>query len=169
MVGSMMRSVMKVIQAFAGDTTRFRGVALLFGFLVLWAGPGALAEQLSWEMPGRLSIYDLEFGPAILKDNNWQFLGNARNFNAREFEGRLTLMIRFSYKGTRGEIPLKFVVKLPDSTQHEETALLTEPTGTYVYRFTVHNPQEFGGSGSVYLYYGFSIVDVFDFTIFSGA
>ena len=120
-------------------------------------------------MQGRLSIYDLEFGPAVLKDNNWQFLGNGRNFNAKEFEGRLTLMIRFTYRWTRGEIPLKFVVKLPDSTQHEETALLTEPTGTYVYRFTIHNPQEFAGAGSIYLYYGFSIIDVLDFTIFSGA
>ncbi|MEW6112151.1 MAG: hypothetical protein AB1664_08485 [Thermodesulfobacteriota bacterium] len=165
----MTRSPISAMKALQRNTTLLWSIALLFGILVLGAGPGAVGEQLSWEMPGRLSIYDLEFGPAVLKDNNWQFLGNARNFNAKEFEGRLTLMIRFTYRGTRGEIPLKFVVKLPDSTQHEETALLTEPTGTYVYRFTVHNPQEFAGAGSIYLYYGFSIIDVLDFTIFSGA
>ncbi|MEW6531072.1 MAG: hypothetical protein AB1473_09570 [Thermodesulfobacteriota bacterium] len=165
----MIRVPMAAMRALRRDSARFCGLALVLGVLLCGAGPGALGEQLSWEMPGRLSIYDLEFGPAMLKDNNWQFLGNARNFNAKEFEGRLTLMIRFTYRGTRGEIPLKFVVKLPDSTQHEETALLTEPNGTYTYRFTVHNPQEFAGAGSIYLYYGFSIIDVLDFTIFSGA
>jgi|GEM_PF-1527959 len=165
----MMRSPIAEMRAFHRNRTRLWSMTLFFGFLALGTFQGALAEKLSWEMPGRLSIYDLEFGPAVFKDNNWQFLGNVRSFNAKELDGPLTLMVRFSYRGTRGEIPLKFVVKLPDSAQHEETALLTEPSGNYPYRFTVHNPREFMGSGSVYLYYGFSIIDVLDFTIFSGA
>ena len=121
-----------------------------------------------WEMPGRLSIYDLQFGPAVLKEDKWQFLGNMRDFNAKRFGDRLTLMIRFSYHGSRDQIPLKLIIKLPESRQHEETVYLRNRTGKYVYKFTVHNPAEFLGSGSVYLYYGFSIVDVLDFTISPG-
>lgn len=121
-----------------------------------------------WEMPGRLSIYDLQFGPAILKEDKWQFLGNIRDFNAKRFGDRLTLMIRFSYQGSRDRIPLKLLIRLPESRQHEETVYLRNRSGKYVYRFTVHNPEEFVGSGSVYLYYGFSIVDVLDFTISPG-
>lgn len=121
-----------------------------------------------WEMPGRLSIYDLQFGPAVLKDNRWQFLGSMRDFSAKDFADRLTLMIRFSYHGSREEIPLKLVIKLPESRSHEETVYLRNRTGKYIYKFTIHNPEEFLGSGSIYLYYGFSIVDVLDFTINSG-
>lgn len=121
-----------------------------------------------WEMPGRLSIYDLQFGPAVLKDNQWQFLGNMRVFDVRRYGDRLTLMIRFSYQGSRDQIPLKFLIRLPESRQHEETVYLRNRTGKYVYKFTIHNPEEFLGTGSIYLYYGFSIVDVLDFTISPG-
>ena len=37
--------------------------------------------ELSWEMPGRVSIYDLQLGPAVLTDNQWQFKGNNRTLN----------------------------------------------------------------------------------------
>lgn len=124
---------------------------------------------LSWELPGRVSIYDLQFGAAVFKDNEWKFLGNARRFSAAGFGKRLTLTVRFSYSGSRADIPLKFIVKLPDSRQYEETVHLSSRRGKYVYRFTVHRPSDFLGSGSVYLYYGFSIVDVLDFSILPGA
>ncbi|HMK35895.1 MAG TPA: hypothetical protein VK463_12555 [Desulfomonilaceae bacterium] len=124
--------------------------------------------ELSWEMPGRVSIYDLQFGPAVFRDNQWQFQGNSRTFNAGVFGERLTLMVRFSYNGSRSEIPLKFIVKLPDSRQYEETVHLLSRRGNYTYQFTIHRPEDFLGSGSVYLYYGFSIVDVLDFTIVPG-
>lgn len=132
------------------------------------AGPEESGE-LSWEMPGRLSIYDLQFGPAVLKDKKWEFLGNKRTFNAAAHPDRLTLMIRFNYQGSRPKIPVKFVIKLPQSRQYEETVNLRESRGHYAYHFTIHRPEEFVGSGSVYLYYGFSIVDVLDFTILPGA
>lgn len=122
----------------------------------------------SWEMPGRISIYDLQFGSASLKDNQWQFMGNSRTFNAGLYGDRLTLMVRFSYSGSKPEIPLKFVVKLPDSRQYEETVSLTNRKGNFSYQFTIHRPADFIGSGSVYMYYGFSIVDVLDFTIVPG-
>jgi hypothetical protein len=121
--------------------------------------------ELAWEMPGRLSIYDLQFGPAVLKDKKWEFLGNNRTFNAAANPERLTLMIRFNYQGSRPKIPVKFVIKLPQSRQYEETVHLREARGHYAYQFTIHRPEEFVGSGSLYLYYGFSIVDVLDFTI----
>lgn len=124
---------------------------------------------LSWELPGRVSIYDLQFGAAVFKDNEWKFLGNARRFSASRFGKRLTLTIRFSYSGSRADIPLKFIVKLPDSRQYEETVHLSSRRGKYVYRFTVHRPTDFLGSGSIYLYYGFSIVDVLDFSILPGS
>ncbi len=124
---------------------------------------------LSWELPGRVSIYDLQFGAAIFKDDKWKFLGNARRFSLARFGKRLTLMIRFSYAGSRADIPLKFIIKLPDSRQYEETVHLSSRRGKYVYRFTIHRPSDFLGSGSVYLYYGFSIVDVLDFSILPGA
>ena len=56
--------------------------------------------ELSWEMPGRVSIYDLQLGPATLKDNQWQFMGNNRTLNAGLYGERLTLMVRFSYNGS---------------------------------------------------------------------
>ncbi len=150
----------------------FLAVAVLALFLWGIASADQTADPARkppvWEMPGRLSIYDLQFGPAVLKENSWQFLGNMRDFNAKRFGDRLTLMIRFSYEGSRDKIPLKLLIRLPESRQHEETVYLRNRTGKYVYKFTVHNPDEFIGSGSVYLYYGFSIVDVLDFTISPG-
>jgi hypothetical protein len=125
--------------------------------------------ELSWEMPGRVSIYDLQFGPAVLKDNDWKFLGNSRTFNVGLFGERLTLMVRFSYTASRAEIPLKFVIRLPGSRQYEETVRLATRSGQYSYHFTIQRPEDFLGSGSVYLYYGFSIVDVLDFTIMPGS
>jgi len=125
--------------------------------------------ELSWEMPGRVSIYDLQFGPAVLKDSDWKFLGNSRTFNVGLFGERLTLMVRFSYTASKAEIPLKFVIRLPGSRQYEETVRLATRSGQYSYHFTIHRPEDFLGSGSVYLYYGFSIVDVLDFTIMPGS
>ncbi|MGB6066321.1 MAG: hypothetical protein WBG50_16080 [Desulfomonilaceae bacterium] len=124
--------------------------------------------ELSWEMPGRVSIYDLQLGPAVLKDNQWQFMGNNRTLNAGLYGERLSLMIRFSYSGSGSEVPLKFVIRLPGARQYEETVHLTSHKGTYNYHFTIHRPEDFVGSGSVYLYYGFSMVDVLDFTIVPG-
>ncbi len=133
--------------------------------------PDEKAEQkeLSWEMPGRVSIYDLELGSAVFRDNQWHFQGKSRAFNVKDYGERLTLMVRFSYNGSKAETPLKFIVKLPDSRQYEQTVYLTSRRGTYSYQFTIHHPGDFVGSGSVYLYYGFSIVDVLDFTIMPGA
>jgi len=125
--------------------------------------------QLSWEMPGRVSIYNLVFGPALLKGNDWEFVGNSRTFNAGLYKNRLTLMVRFSYFGSRSDIPLKFVIKLPDSRQYDETVDLLGRRGQYTYHFTIHHPENFLGSGSVYIYYGFSMVDVLDFTIVPGS
>jgi len=125
--------------------------------------------ELSWEMPGRVSIYDLQLGPAVLKDNQWQFTGNNRTLNAGRFGERLTLMVRFSYSGSGSEVPLKFVIRLPGSRQYEETVQLASRRGNYSYQFTIHRPEDFVGNGSVYLYYGFSIVDVLDFTIVPGS
>jgi hypothetical protein len=127
------------------------------------------AGELSWEMPGRVSIYDLQFGPATLKEGEWKFLGNSRTFNAGKFGDRLTLMVRFSYTASGAETPLKFVIRLPGSRQYEETVSLSSRRGQYSYHFTVHRPEDFLGSGSVYLYYGFSIVDVLDFSIMPGS
>ncbi len=132
------------------------------------SGKKALGE-LTWEMPGRLSIYDLQFGPAVLKKKTWHFLGNIRSLNAGRFKDRLTLMVRFSYRSSKPQIPLKFVIKLPQTRQYEETVNLTSRKGRFAYRFTIHRPEDFRGSGSVYLYYGFSIVDVLDFTIRKGS
>ena len=125
--------------------------------------------ELSWEIPGRVSIYDLQFGPALFKNNEWIFLDNIRTLDAGNFADRLTLMVRFSYRGSKSEIPLKFIIKLPGARQYEETVQLPRYEGQYSYRFTIHNPEDFVGSGSVYLYYGFSMVDVLDFTIVPGA
>jgi len=127
------------------------------------------AGELSWEIPGRVSIYDLQFGPAVLKNNEWSFVDNVRTMDAGKFADRLTLMVRFSYKGSKSEIPLKFIIRLPGARQYEETVQLPRYEGLYSYRFTIHNPEDFVGSGSVYLYYGFSMVDVLDFTIVPGA
>jgi hypothetical protein len=64
---------------------------------------------------------------------------------------------------------LKFVIKLPEARQYEKTVHLRNTKGKYSFKFTIHHPDEFLGSGSIYLYYGFSIVDVLDFTIVPGA
>jgi hypothetical protein len=125
--------------------------------------------ELSWEMPGRVSIYDLQLGPGVLKDNQWQFMGNNRTLNAGLYRERLTLMVRFSYSGSGSDVPLKFVIRLPGSRQYEETVHLASRRGDYSYQFTIHRPEDFVGNGSVYLYYGFSIVDVLDFTIVPGS
>jgi hypothetical protein len=126
-------------------------------------------SDFSWEMPGRVSIYDLQFGPAVLKEKKWDFLGNMRSFSAGEFKGRLTLMVRFSYRGNKADIPIKFIIKLPGARQYEETVQLAKREGRYSYHFTIHNPENFIGNGSVYLYYGFSMVDVLAFTIMPGS
>lgn len=168
--------------------TSLTGTLILAFLVALVSGPEAAAEQqlregavstrppfdkhrgeLSWEMPGRVSIYNLQFGPAVFEDNEWKFLDDSRTFNVKLYKERLTLMVRFSYFGSRSEIPLKFVVKLPDSRQYDETVNLVNRRGEYTYHFTIHNPANFLGSGSIYLYYGFSIVDVLDFTIVSGS
>jgi hypothetical protein len=127
------------------------------------------AGDKTWELPGRIAIYDLQFGPAILKDAKWTFLGNTRTFRADAYGDRLTFMVRFAYKSSRSDIPLKFVIKLPDSRQYEKTVNLSSRNGQYAYRFSIHRPEDFLGSGSIYLYYGFSIVDVLDFTLIPGA
>lgn len=126
-------------------------------------------RELSWEMPGRLSIYDLQFGPAIAQEQGWKFLGNSRTFNAGLFGDRLTLMVRFSYRASASDTPLKFVIKLPESRQYEETVRLSSRQGQFNYHFTIHRPEDFLGSGMIYLYYGFSIVDVLDFNIMPGS
>ncbi len=129
------------------------------------ASPKEAVGEFSWEMPGRVSIYDLQFGPAVLQNNEWKFVSNGRTFHAGPAGERLTLMVRFAYKGSRADIPVKFVIKLSGSRQYEETVQLMGHQGLYSYRFTIHNPEDFVGNGSIYLYYGFSIVDVLDFTI----
>jgi hypothetical protein len=116
-------------------------------------------------MPGKLAIYDLQFGPAVLRNDAWQFLGNIRHIKAGTYGDRLTMMVRFAYTGSRPDIPLRFVIKLPDARQYEETIRLPETNGDFTYKFTVHQPEDFAGNGSVYLYYGISIVDVLDFAI----
>ncbi|MCA1960486.1 MAG: hypothetical protein LDL33_06800 [Desulfomonile sp.] len=149
------------------------GRIVIVTFALLWTTASASARTttseegggLSWEMPGRLSIYDLQFGPAVLKDKKWEFLGNKRTFNAGADSDRLTLMIRFNYQASRPKIPVRFVIKLPQARQYEETVNLRESRGSYAYHFTIHRPEDFVGSGSVYIYYGISIVDVLDFTI----
>jgi hypothetical protein len=173
MVGRLMRHsglLEKMMRLTPG--VRYATLAFMMFVSVVFA-PGALAKEvggeLSWEMPGRLSIYDLQLGPAVNKDGDWKFLGNIRTFDASQYEGRLILMVRFSYYGSRSGIPLKFVIKLPQSRPYEQTVNLANRRGQYSYRFTIHNPEEFVGSGSVYLYYGFSIVDALDFTIRPGS
>jgi len=124
--------------------------------------------ELPREMPYRVSIRDVQFGRAVFKDNEWKLLGESRTFNAGVHKDRLTLMIRFSYSSSRSEIPIKIAIRLPDSRQYDETINLVGRRGQYTYHFTIHNPENFLGSGSVYLYYGLSIVEVLDFTIVPG-
>jgi hypothetical protein len=126
-------------------------------------------SDFSWEIPGRVSIYDLQFGPSVLKDKRWKFLGNTRSFNAGMFKDKLTLMVSFSYKGSKPDIPIKFIIKVPSARQYEEIVHLTDSHGRFTYQFTIHDPENFIGNGSVYLYYGFSMVDVLAFTIMPGS
>jgi hypothetical protein len=126
-------------------------------------------HEFSWERPGTVSIYDLQLGPAALKENQFQFVGGGRTFSAGQFGERLILMVKFSYRASRREIPLKFVIRLPESRQYEETVRLPNTVGQYDFHFAVHRPGDFVGTGFVYLYYGFSIVDVLDFTIMPGS
>ncbi len=168
MVGRMSRSSRNKPVSLAAVTISFLFTAILW--LPAWGADTDLSladrpKKLTWEMPGRLAIYDLQFGPASIKDNKTTFGGNIRRFGAAEHEDRLTLMIRFSYAGTRPDIPLRFVIRLPDARQHEEKVILREPQGSFSYKFTIHKPEEFVGSGSVYVYYDFNIVEVLDFTI----
>lgn len=171
------------MSSFVGNKVSRIIVALIAALLaaLLWTDCGVAQQartdsdrkegqgELAWEIPGRISIYDLQFGAATLKDNKMQFLSNSRTFNADQFADRLTLMIRFSYVGSRSDNPLKFVIKLPSSRQYEETVNLQNRRGIYSYHFTIHRPSDFLGNGSVYIYYGFSIVDVLDFTVVPGS
>ena len=185
MVGCMSGTVRswvsgKIIRCVVGWTCAFVIVAIAADRTIAEPPTGADPVQAktskkedtgepAWQLPGRVSLYNLQFGPAAMKDNEWKFLSDSRTFNAAQFKHGLTLMIRFSYYGSRSEIPLKFVIRLPDSRPYEETVSLMNRQGTYTYHFTVHDPENFLGSGSVYLYYGFSIIDVLDFTIVSGS
>jgi hypothetical protein len=126
-------------------------------------------HEFAWERPGTVSIYDLQLGPAVLKENQIQFVGGGRTFSAGQFGERLILMVKFSYRASRREIPLKFVIRLPESRQYEETVRLPNTAGQYDFHFAIHRPGDFVGTGFVYLYYGFSIVDVLDFTIMPGS
>ncbi|MBI5248216.1 MAG: hypothetical protein HY912_01865 [Desulfomonile tiedjei] len=168
---------------FSGNKNPLQIFALVSALLLvpLWLTPCAAQQsridkdrkegsgELAWEIPGRISIYDLQFGAAALKDNRVQLVGDTRTFNADQFPDRLTLLIRFSYVGSRSDNPLKFMIKLPNSRQYEETVNLSSKRGNYSYHFTIHRPSDFLGNGSVYIYYGFSIVDVLDFTIVPGS
>ncbi|MBI5569990.1 MAG: hypothetical protein HY914_08605 [Desulfomonile tiedjei] len=124
--------------------------------------------EFTWQMPGRVSIHDLQFGSAEWKDGRWEFLGNNRSFSAGVFKNRLTLMVRFSYMGSKPDTEIKFIVRLPGARHYEETVRLASRSGQFSYRFTIHNPENFIGTGSVSLYYGFSMVDLLDFTIMPG-
>lgn len=119
----------------------------------------------SWEMPGRVSIFDLQFGPAAYKDGNLSFGQDQRSISVDKYPDRLTLAVRFSYQSSQSEVPLKFMIRLPETRQYEETVRLPKRSGHYTYHFTIHNPRDFLGTGYIYLYYGFSIVDVLDFDI----
>jgi hypothetical protein len=155
----------------------------MLAVVCLTASPAAFSEEsdvkvtpekesggdFSWEMPGRVSIHDLQFGPVVARDKKREFLGNMRSFDAAQFKQRLTLTVRFAYKGSKPDIPIKFIVKVPGARQFEETVHLTDREGRYSYQFTIHNPENFIGNGSVYLYYGFSMVDVLAFTIMPGS
>ncbi len=94
--------------------------------------------ELSWEMPGRVSIYDLQLGPAVLKDNQWQFMGNNRTLNAGLYGERLTLMVRFSYNGSGADVPLKFVIRLPGSRQYRGNRAPCQPPRELL--LSVHHP-----------------------------
>jgi len=141
-----------------------------------WCAGGEPNEQtrpasqgsFSWEMPGRVSILDLQFGPAVYKDGQLRFGEDKRSINIDQFPDRLTLAVRFSYRSSQSEVPLKFMIRLPDARQYEETVRLPSRSGNYTYHFTIQNPRDFLGTGYIYLYYGFSIVDVLDFNIYAG-
>jgi len=133
------------------------------------ANPKEGSHEFSWERPGTVSIYDLQFGSAELKDNQLELADSNRTFSAGQYADRLILMVRFSYRASRREIPLKFVIRLPEARQYEETVRLPNMKGQYSFHFTIQRPGDFLGTGFVYLYYGFSIVDVLDFTIMPGS
>ena len=123
------------------------------------------AIKPTWEIPGRVSIFDLQLGPAVKNDDRWIFLGNVRKLSAAQYQARMTLMLRFSYEGTRPDAQIRIVVKLPESRQHEEQLVLRNPSGEFSYAFIIHQPEEFIGNGSVYLYYGLDLLEVPGFTI----
>ena len=161
------------IEIFFEFAIRKYGVSYLVLLCIfLFSGDISIADKsamkLSWEIPGRISIFDLQLGPAVKNDDRWIFLGNNRKLSAAEYNTRLTLMVRFSYKGTRPDAKVRIVVKLPEARQHEEQLVLRNLKGEFSYAFTIHEPEEFIGNGSVYLYYGFNLVEVLGFTITSG-
>ncbi len=157
-----MKSPRESLLSQCGRYLLIAGLVLMYGHGVSF---GQRTGEKSWEIPGRLAIHNLELGPAVLKDGTWHFLGDSRIFSAKEFDRRLTLMVRFSYEGARTEVPLKFMIRLPDSRMYEEQVVLTGHKGEYNYMFTIQHPEDFQGSGSVYLYYGFSFVDALNFAI----
>ncbi len=122
-------------------------------------------EGLAWQLPGKLSIYDLQFGPAVVKDDTWTFSSHSRTYNVSNFPNRLALMIRFHYNGSRSGLPVRFIIRLPHTREFEETVHLRDRRGQYAYRFTIHRPEEFIGTGAVLVYHGLSLVDVLEFTI----
>lgn len=154
-VAAYLLAVFPVYQNYCGAQSGARGEGM----------PG----ELAWEMPGRLSVQGIQFGSASWKDKKWEFLGASRTFNASRHPERLTLMVKFSYSGIRPPIPVKLVLRLPQCRQFEETVNLRETQGNHIYMFTLHRPEDFVGAGSLYLYYGFSIIDVLDFTIRLGS
>jgi hypothetical protein len=82
----------------------FRSLLIVVSLFLLGYGQsvqGQVSPEKSWEIPGRISIYDLQFGPATLDEKQWRFLGNIRTFNAGLYGDRLTLMVRFSYDSSR--------------------------------------------------------------------
>jgi hypothetical protein len=127
------------------------------------------ARNPFWEMPGRLAVHSIEFGPAVFKGRKWELLEDTRSVSVTRETGKLTLMIRFNYSAGYLPAPVKFSIKLPDARLYEETVNLNAQRGQCVYRFTVHNPEEFIGTMSIYLYYGVSIVDVLTFAIRPGS
>ena len=56
------------------------------------------------------------------RNNEWSFVDKVRTMDAGKFADRLTLMVRFSYKGSKSEIPLKFIIRLPGARQYRRNS-----------------------------------------------
>ena len=110
------------------------------------ANPKEGSHEFSWERPGTVSIYDLQFGSAELKDNQLELADSNRTFSAGQYADRLILMVRFSYRASRREIPLKFVIRLPEARQYEETVRLPNMKGQV--QFSLHHSTARGFSGN---------------------